>query len=125
MLTRRAAIGAASCFQAKNFDDGQCHQINSSPISQQRQQQFPHTADTLMGADLWCQHDIQLPANAPSGQPYTLYWVWDWPTAPGVDPNVPNGKQELYITCMDVDIVSRDGISDMASSGFIAGQDLN
>jgi hypothetical protein len=26
---------------------------------------------------------------------------------------------------MDVDIVSGDSISDMASSGFIAGQDLN
>jgi hypothetical protein len=26
---------------------------------------------------------------------------------------------------MDVDIVFGDGISDMASSGFIAGQDLN
>ena len=46
----------------------------------------------------------------------------DWPTAPGVDPNLPNGKQELYTTCMDVDI---DGTSDMASSGFIASQDLN
>jgi hypothetical protein len=78
-----------------------------------------------MGADLWYQHDIQLPADAPSGQPYTLYWVWDWPTAPGVDPNLPNGKQELYTTCIDIDIVSGDGSSDMASSGFIAGQDLN
>ena len=49
----------------------------------------------------------------------------DWPTAPGVDPNLPNGKQELYTTCVDVDIVPAVGISDMASSGFIAGQDLN
>jgi hypothetical protein len=109
---------------SQNFDDGQCYQINSGNISQQRQQQFPHTANALMGADLWCQHDIQLPANAPSGQPYTLYWVWDWPTTPGVDPNVPDGKQELYTTCIDVDI-SGDGISGMTSSGFIAGQDFN
>src|SRR4051794_7912701 len=45
---------------SQNFDDGQCYQINSGIISQQRQQQFPHTANTLMGADLWCQQDIQL-----------------------------------------------------------------
>jgi hypothetical protein len=110
---------------SQNFDDGQCYQINSSPISQQRQQQFAHSADALMGADLWCQQDIQLPANAPCGQPYTIYWVWDWPTSPGVDSNIPNGKQELYTTCMDVDIISGDGDSALASSGFIAGQDLN
>jgi hypothetical protein len=54
-------------FSSQNFDDGQCYQINSGSISQQRQQQFPHTANDLMGADLWCQHDIKLPADAPSG----------------------------------------------------------
>jgi hypothetical protein len=110
---------------SQNFDDGQCYQINSGNISQQRQQQFPRTANALMGADLRCQHDIQLPADAPSGQTVHLVLVWNWLTALGVDPNVPNGKQELYTTCMDVDIVFGDGISDMASSGFIAGLDLN
>ena len=78
-----------------------------------------------MGVNMWCQQDIALPANAPSGQPYTLYWVWDWPTAPGVDPGVPNGKQELYTTCMDVDIISGGDNSNFASSGFITNQDLN
>lgn len=110
---------------SQNFDDGQCYQVNSSPISAQRQAQFPHTADALMGVNMWCQQDIALPANAPSGQPYTLYWVWDWPTAPGVDPGVPNGKQELYTTCMDVDIISGGDNSNFASSGFITNQDLN
>ena len=110
---------------SQNFDAGQCYQINSGNLSRQRQRQFPHTTNALMGADLWCQHDIQLPTDTSSSQPYTLYWVWDWPTAPGVCQNVPNGKQELYTTCMDVDIVFGDGISDMANSGFIAGQDLN
>ena len=110
---------------SQNFDDGQCYQVNSSPISQQRQQQFPHKADALMGVNIWCQQDIQLPANAPSGQPYTLYWVWDWPTAPGVDPGLPSGKQELYTTCMDVDIISSNGNTNIASSGFVTGQDLN
>jgi hypothetical protein len=110
---------------SQNFDDGQCYQVNSSPISAQRQAEFPHTADALMGVNMWCQQDIALPANAPSGQPYTLYWVWDWPTAPGVDPGVPNGKQELYTTCMDVDIISGGDNSNLASSGFVANQDLN
>jgi hypothetical protein len=110
---------------SQNFDDGQCYQVNSGTISQQRQQEFPHTAEALMGVNIWCQQDIALPANAPSGQPYTLYWVWDWPTAAGVDPGLPNGKPEIYTTCMDVDIVSSSGPSNNAAAGFITGQDLN
>ena len=86
------------------FDDGRCYQVNDGNISTARQSQYPHEATQLMGANLWCQNDIQLPANAPSGKPYTLYWVWDWPTMPGVDPNLPNGKAELYTTCMEIDI---------------------
>jgi hypothetical protein len=109
---------------SQNFDDGQCYQVNTSPISAQRQQEFPHTADALMGINMWCQQDTALPANAPSGQPYTLYWVWDWPTAPG-SPGLPDGKQELYTTCMDVDIIASSGDSSQTTSGFIVGQDLN
>lgn len=86
------------------FDDGQCYQVNDGTISTARQSQYPHEATQLMGANLWCQNDIALPANAPSGKPYTLYWVWDWPTMPGVDPNLPNGKAEIYTTCMEIDI---------------------
>lgn len=78
----------------QNFDDGRCYQINDGNISMYRQKEYPHQADLLMGADLWCQQDIQLPLNAPSGRPYTLYWVWDWPTAPGVDETYPQGKEE-------------------------------
>ena len=81
-----------------NYDDSQCYQINGGAISVNRQQQFPHPADKVMGADLWCQSDIQLPADAPTGKPYTLYWVWDWPTAKGT-PGIPNGKTEVYTTC--------------------------
>ncbi|PLB37849.1 uncharacterized protein BDW47DRAFT_131758 [Aspergillus candidus] len=88
----------------QDFDDGRCYQVNGGPISTSRQAQFPHPTDQLMGADLWCQHDLALPTNAPSGKPYTLYWVWDWPTAAGADPGLPDGKQEIYTTCMDVDV---------------------
>jgi hypothetical protein len=61
-----------------------------------------------MGADLWCQQDIALPQDAPVGKPFTLYWVWDWPTAPNVDPALPDGKEEIYTTCIDIDIMPKD-----------------
>ena len=82
----------------QNYDDGQCHQMNDGAISKARQQQFQHDAAQPMGQDLWCQNDIALPSDAPSGKPYTLYWVWDWPTVPNVDPGTPLGKPEIYTT---------------------------
>lgn len=102
----------------QNFDDGQCYQINGGQISGQRQQQYGHPFNSVMGSDLWCQQDIQIPTTAPSGKPYTLYWVWDWPTLPGT-PGFPEGKQEIYTTCMDVDIVSNVGVE--AWSKALAG----
>lgn len=104
---------------SQNFDDGRCYQENSSPIAAQRSSEFVKIADPLMGINLWCQQDIALPVDAPSGQPYTLYWVWDWPTAVGTV-GEPDGKQELYTTCMDVDITSSDGTSSLVdASSFI------
>ena len=95
------------------FDDGQCYQVNGGNISTARQAEYPHTANELMGASLWCQNDIALPSNIPSGKPYTLYWVWDWPTAPNVDPNLPNGKAEIYTTCMDIDVTGTKASRDL------------
>ena len=86
------------------FDDGRCYQVNGGNISVARKAQYAHTPDQLMGADLWCQNNIALPTDIETGKPYTIYWVWSWPTLPGVDPNLPNGKAEVYTTCMDVDI---------------------
>jgi hypothetical protein len=103
---------------AQNFDDGQCYQVNSGGISVKRQSAFPHAPSPLMGADLWCQNNIKLPAEARAGQRYTLYWVWDWPTAPGADAALPKGKLEIYTTCMDIevtnDVRSNDSSSDSA-----------
>ncbi|KIV81551.1 hypothetical protein PV11_03727 [Exophiala sideris] len=118
--------GRGVLLSTQNFDDGQCYQVNGGTISQQRQKQFPHPTDSLMGADLWCQQDIQIPSTAPSGQPYTLYWVWDWPTLPGTS-GFPDGKQEIYTTCMDIDIVD-DGSSEAFSKAdvsFDQGQALD
>ncbi|CAI7665256.1 unnamed protein product [Penicillium bialowiezense] len=116
--------GRGVLLSKQNFDDGRCYQINSGDISETRQAKYTHTANQLMGADLWCQQDIQLPSNAPSGKPYTLYWVWDWPTAAGVDPTYPNGKAEIYTTCMDVDVVTQVGKL-AVSDEYDADQDLN
>ena len=108
----------------RDYDDGQCYQVNGGEISLTRQKTFVHTANPLMGADLWCQQDIQIPASAPSGQPYTLYWVWDWPTMPGTA-GFPEGKQEIYTTCMDVDIVQNADTQQKAVGvSFVKGQDL-
>jgi hypothetical protein len=107
----------------QNFDDGQCYQINNFNISEARQMEFPHTANVLMGADLWCQTDITIPSTITATGIYTLYWVWDWPTAPGTI-GQPNGLQEIYTTCMDVNLIAGTGTS-QENVDFSQGQDLN
>lgn len=91
---------------AQPFDDGRCYQKNGGPIAASRISQYSHTASDPMGEDLWCQNDIKLPSDTPTGKPYTIYWVWDWPTAPGADPGLPKGKAEIYTTCIDIDITA-------------------
>ncbi|CAG7926481.1 unnamed protein product [Penicillium olsonii] len=116
--------GRGVLLSKQNFDDGRCYQVNSGEISGTRQAKFTHTANQLMGADLWCQQDIKLPSDAPNGKPYTLYWVWDWPTAAGADPTYPNGKAEIYTTCMDVDVIT--GANKQATKDeYDVDQDLN
>lgn len=120
--------GRGMLLQKGNYDDGRCYQANDKPISVERQAKFRHEIDPLMGPNLWCQQNIALPVNIPVGKPYTLYWVWDWPTAAGVDPGLPNGKTEIYTTCIDVDIVPASEIEPlmMASADkYVADQDLN
>lgn len=115
--------GRGVLLSTQNFDDGQCYQVNSGAISVQRQAEFSHVATSLMGADLWCQQDIALPTDA-SGT-YTLYWVWDWPTLPGTA-GFPDGKQEIYTTCMDVDVQASSGSeSAVSANSFVAGQSLD
>lgn len=109
------------------YDDGQCYQVNGGAISQDRQKQFAHPTNQLMGADLWCQTDLRLPSDLSTDEPYTLYWVWDWATAPGIDKGLPNGKNETYTTCMDIDSVAGGDIDQnqkVAGGGFIEGQPI-
>lgn len=106
----------------QNYDDGRCYQINDGTISKARQKEYKFTADQLMGANLWCQTDIQIPSSAPNGKPYTLYWVWDWPTEAGKQ--YPKGKAETYTTCMDVDITSSTSSKKATKLQYKEGQDL-
>jgi len=107
------------------YDDGQCYQVNSGNISQSRQQKYPHQPNQLMGTDLWCQNDIKIPSDAPTGKPYTLYWVWDWNTEAGVDPALPQGKAEVYTTCMDVDITAGSKARSLNEVRAVQGPDMN
>ncbi|EFQ99753.1 hypothetical protein MGYG_02766 [Nannizzia gypsea CBS 118893] len=111
----------------QNFDDGRCYQINGDKISTERQKKYPHVPDKLMGADVACQHILQLPSDyVVPGKSLSMYFVWDWPTAPGVDPNLPRGKTEIYTSCMDIDIVaSKNGTTTASMAHFVDGQPLN
>ncbi|KAJ5751789.1 hypothetical protein N7520_008706 [Penicillium odoratum] len=117
--------GRGTLLSVQNFDDGRCYQINTGNISEYRQEKYPHQANTLMGADLWCQQDMQLPTTAPTGKLYTLYWVWDWPTRPSVDDGYPDGKKEIYTTCMDIDIVGQATSDVQTTDDYIEGQSLD
>lgn len=118
--------GRGVLLSKQNFDDGRCYQVNSGNISQARQQEYAHQANQLMGADMWCQQDIKLPSTVPTGRLYTLYWVWDWPTHPGIDPTYPHGKTEIYTTCMDVHVVaSASQENGDTQDKYVTGQDLN
>jgi hypothetical protein len=116
--------GRGVLLATRNFDDGQCYQVNDGKISKQRQKQFPHSAKSIMGTDLWCQADITLPSSIDAST-YTLYWVWDWPTLPGTK-GFPNGLNETYTSCMDITIKPGSGTSKAVNGvQFAQGQDLN
>ncbi|EFX05300.1 hypothetical protein CMQ_3369 [Grosmannia clavigera kw1407] len=132
--------GRGRLLATRNFDDGQCYQVNGQTISVQRQAQFKKTAENPQGTDLWCQNDIQLPANLTSGTSYTLYWVWSWPTmnmagsptdTPGTGFNITT--LQYYTSCMDVSVASGQSTAAASakekapgfSSSFVEGQDLN
>jgi hypothetical protein len=53
---------------------------------------------------MYCETDVKLPDTIEQAKPYTLYWVWQWPTLPGKSDSLPNGKDEYYSICIDVDV---------------------
>lgn len=92
---------------SQNFDDGRCYEDNNSPLADMRRLQTSASLSKPEESvkELLCETDVQLPPDLEVGKPYTLYWVWQWPTAPHKDPKIPGGKDEYYTSCMDVDIV--------------------
>ena len=109
----------------QNFDDGQCYQMNNGDISKARSSKFQIQKPTdPEGGDLWCQNNVMLPKNTEAGKPYALYWVWDWPTAPGA-PGLPQGKNETYTTCMDVQVTGGSSSSKAAAKPIKYSQTSN
>lgn len=100
------------------FDDFRCYQINDGPISLDRQERYRKAPMDPQGADLWCQQDFRLPLDVRDN--YTVYWVWEWPSAPTAV--FPQGQVEIYTSCMDIQVLP--GIQDEAVS-YVQGQDLN
>ncbi|KAF3764560.1 hypothetical protein M406DRAFT_278107, partial [Cryphonectria parasitica EP155] len=124
--------GRGRLLATRNFDDGQCYQVNDGTISTSRQKQFDKVASDLEGADLWCQSDIQLPSNITAGANYTLYWVWDWPTlnkanAMEGEEGVNVTRQEIYTSCIDLKIVDpcSDELGDTKSPACSTGTKSN
>jgi hypothetical protein len=90
--------------QRQSFDDGSCYEKNESELSAVRTiaGQPPH--DEIDGASLACKTVITIPKDIPSKTLYTLYWVWDWPSVGNVGGKVTILKEELYTTCIDIQI---------------------
>ncbi|KAK1690368.1 hypothetical protein BDP55DRAFT_346972 [Colletotrichum godetiae] len=72
--------GTGRLLATRNYDDGQCHQVNNSPISQKRQKDTEHAALQPMGVNIWCQTAFQIPEDLAQNSEYSVYWVWTWPT---------------------------------------------
>lgn len=90
---------------AQNFDDGRCYQLKDEvALASVRKAQTPNPVVGQPGSEheLLCETDVQLPEDAHVGSPYTLYWVWQWPTTSRTD---YQGNDEYYTSCVDVDMV--------------------
>ncbi|CAK7227257.1 hypothetical protein SBRCBS47491_006509 [Sporothrix bragantina] len=131
--------GRGRLLATRNFDDGQCYQVNGGNISVLRQGEFKKEAENPQGADLWCQNDIQLPSDLVADTKYTLYWIWNWPTfnVAGSPTDIPSAGYNItllqhYTSCMDVSVVAgtksgsgSKAITNNFASTFTRGQDLN
>jgi hypothetical protein len=143
--------GRGKLLATRPFDDGQCYQINSNPISVDRQKQFPKKAENPQGENLWCQNDIQLPQDLDANGTYTIYWLWEWNTYDNNNTIATRDNDVLadgyahvlvnqtYSTCMQIQMT--DPCSDDLGSvkapscnkggkakhsvSFVQGQDLN
>jgi hypothetical protein len=107
--------GKGVLLASMDFVDSRCYETNPTPESAKRRKATPNwirgqkeAAGPEGNSPLLCESNVKIPESAQSGKPYTLYWVWQWPTLPKINPGVPNGKDEYYATCIDVDVTSKD-----------------
>jgi hypothetical protein len=102
-----------SLVAAQNFDDGRCYQLgNDAPLSYMREKLTPNPVVGQPGSqhELLCETDVRLPDDVDVRKPYTLYWIWQWPTARTESPPCKEDaascpKDEYYTSCVDVDVV--------------------
>ncbi|KAM0715425.1 hypothetical protein Q7P37_008923 [Cladosporium fusiforme] len=89
----------------QSFDDGSCYENNESELSAIRAiaGQPPH--DEVDGTSLTCKVVMRIPEGLPTQAIYTLYWVWDWPSVGNPGEKGAVLKEELYTTCVDIQIV--------------------
>ncbi|KAF1352481.1 hypothetical protein BDV97DRAFT_147587 [Delphinella strobiligena] len=92
-----------------NFDDGSCFQVRNTSLSIFRQQIYHRPLLPIEGANLWCTNIVTLPSSLTSGDVYTLYWVWDWPS---IGSNGTLRTPEIYTTCIDIKIAAGELIID-------------
>ncbi|KAE9570948.1 hypothetical protein CGMCC3_g12967 [Colletotrichum fructicola] len=141
--------GRGRLLATRHYDDGQCYQVNSGPISLQRQQQFRKAAMDPQGADLWCQAVIRLPKDLAEGTLYSIYFVWTWPTLrPSSVSQSRSGKygdfpeqgspreavyltsedvvkSEIYGSCAMIEVDSSGKVESATGETYIADQDIN
>lgn len=122
--------GQGRLLTTQNFDDNRCHQINDCTNSVERQGAYPNEIPGQPGivSELWCETDYQLPEDLASGD-YTTYWVWQWPTQPGMNCGFPEGKDEFYTVCADHEIIARGAddyvkLADAPSTNTLPGEDF-
>jgi hypothetical protein len=104
-----AGNGDGWLMATQDFDDGRCHQINTSHESTRRQSDFPNhppgQPDTK--TEQWCETDIMVHDEIQVNSTITIYWVWGWETALGTK-DIVCGKDEYYTTCLDFDVVDEN-----------------
>ncbi|KAK0751515.1 hypothetical protein B0T18DRAFT_435839 [Schizothecium vesticola] len=76
--------GKGRLLASRHFDDGECHEPipangDQEGIITHRMNRHKANGDEVL-TSLVCQSDLQIPFDAPIGSPYTVIWVWDWPT---------------------------------------------
>lgn len=102
--------GKGILLAAMDYADSRCYEMNGGPRMLERQKANPNwvqgqeETSPNPNSPLMCESNVKIPESAKPGSPYTLYWVWQWPTLLPA----PAGIDEYYTTCIDVDVTTKD-----------------